>query len=178
MALGLAVSLPTLAMADDDAPKPAPRTAITIGGASVVLVSAGNKFYAFVDRIEDNAPVEDAEISVDTSDGTSITMHRAPITMNRATAGLFVGELNRKGHSQDAFMVSLKSSAGSGDAPAEITYNDVPDATILTPPMSLGAKIAMVLVSASIGAIFTMMVMLWQRGARRRTASPGTVRTV
>lgn len=162
---------------DDEPPKPAPRTAIVIGGASVVLVSANNKLYAFVDRVEDNAPVTDAELSIDTSEGASITMNKVPITMNKATAGMFIGELNRKGHSQDAFMVSLQSAAGSGDAPAEITYTDVPDAVTMPAPPGIVAKLAMVLVSGSIGALGAVLFMLWRRGGRRRT-SVGAVRTV
>jgi hypothetical protein len=165
------------ARADDDGPpKPAPRTAIVIGGATVVLVSADNKLYAFVDRVEDNAPVTDAELSIDTSEGASITMNKVPITMNKATAGMFIGELNRKGHAQDAFMVSLQSAAGTGDAPAEIAYNDVPDAVTAPAPPGIGEKIAMVLVSGSIGTLGAVLFVLW-RGGRRRT-SVGAVRTV
>lgn len=166
----LVVAAPSPARADDDAPRPAPRTAITIGGASVVLVAANDKLYAFVDRIEDNAPVEDAQLSIDTAEGGSIEMHRAPITLNRATAGLFVGPLNRKGHMQDAFMVSLQSSAGSGDEPAEIIYNDAPDAAAAAAAVSPASKIAVAVVSGGIGVIATVLVMLWLRGARRRVS--------
>jgi hypothetical protein len=125
LACGLICIAPLSASADDDAPRPTPRTAITIGGASVVLVATKDKIYAFVDRIEDNAPIEDAQLELDTAEGTSINMHRAPITMNKATAGLFVGPFNRAGHRQDAFMVTLRSSPGDGQEPAEITYTDI-----------------------------------------------------
>jgi len=184
MALCLVFCAHTAARADDDDAKPAPRTAITIGGASVVLVSSGDKLYAFIDRLEDNTPVEDAEISIDTSEGASITMHKAPVTMNRATAGMFVGTLDRKGHSQDAFMVSLKSSAGTGDAPAEITYDDIPDSAAAPAAATISSKVAVALVSGGIGAIASVIFMLWwrrgeRRGARRGTSvGSGTVRTV
>ena len=172
----VALGTPSMARADDDAPKPAPRTAVTIGGASVVLVATNDKLYAFVDRIEDNAPVEGAELSIDTAEGGSIEMHRAPLTLNKATEGLFVGPLERKGHMQDAFMVSLRSSAGSGDVPAEIIYNDVPDSAAVNATVSPAPKIAVAVVSGSIGAVATVLCMLWLRGSRKRatTAPVGT----
>jgi hypothetical protein len=175
---GLICIAPSSASADDDAPRPAPRTAITIGGASVVLVAAKDKIYAFVDRIEDNAPIADAQLELDTAEGTSINMHRAPITMNKATAGLFVGPFNRAGHQQDAFMVTLRSSAGDGQEPAEITYTDIPDRNAVPAPQNVEAKLAMVAVSGSIGAVAAVMLMLWLRGGRRRMAarSVGTAR--
>jgi len=163
------------ASADDDAPRPTPRTAITIGGASVVLVATSDKIYAFVDRIEDNAPLEDAQLELDTAEGTSINIHRAPITMNKATAGLFVGPFNRAGRQQDAFMVTLHSSAGDGQEPAEITYTDIPGRNAMPAPQSVEAKLAMVAVSGSIGAVAAVMLMLWLRGGRRRMAARSVV---
>lgn len=168
---GLGAVTPSIARSDDDAPGPAPRTAITIGGASVVLIAANDKLYAFVDRIEDNAPVEDAELSIDDAEGGSVEMHRAPITMNKATSGLFVGPLHRKGHMQDAFMVSLHSSAGSGEGPAEIIYTDIPDSAASNAMVGPAAKIAVAVVSAGIGAIATVLVMLWLRSGRKRATA-------
>jgi len=160
-----------MARADDDAPRPTPRTAVTIGGASVVLVAAKDRLYAFVDRLEDNAPVEDAELEVDTADGTSIEMHRAPITMTRATAGLFVGPLNRVGRQQDAFMVTLNSSVGSGQEPAEIIYTDVLPIAGAQALANTRANMAIAVVSGSIGAIATVLFMLWLRSGRKRVAA-------
>lgn len=171
LACGLICIAPLSASADDDAPRPTPRTAITIGGASVVLVATKDKIYAFVDRIEDNAPIEDAQLELDTAEGTSINMHRAPITMNKATAGLFVGPFNRAGRQQDAFMVTLHSSAGDGQEPAEITYTDIPDRNAMPAPQSVEAKLAMVAVSGGIGVVSAIMFMLWLRGGRRRVAA-------
>ncbi len=157
-----------MARADDDAPRPTPRTAVTIGGASVVLVAAKDRLYAFVDRLEDNAPVEDAQLEVDTADGTSIEMHRAPITLTRATAGLFVGPLNRVGRQQDAFMVTLNSSVGSGQEPAEIIYTDVIPTAGALAIVNRRANMAIAAVSGSIGVIGTVMFMLWLRSGRKR----------
>jgi hypothetical protein len=167
----LVLGMPSMARADDDAPLPAPRTAITIGGASVVLIATTDKLYAFVDRIEDNTPVEDSEVEIDTSDGDSITMNKAPISMNKATAGMFVGPISRKGHMQDAFMVTLHSSVGDGQEPAEITYTDAIPSPSIMAVQSKGAQLAVALVSGGIGAIATVMIMLWLRGGRKRPAA-------
>ena len=99
-----------IAHADSDTAKPAPRTVIQIGDASVVLIAANDHLYAFVDRIEDNAPLPDAELSIDSADGTSLKI-------SRTTEGLFVAPFNRAGHMHDAFMVSLRSPEATGDAP-------------------------------------------------------------
>jgi hypothetical protein len=167
LACGL-VGAPSIARADDDDVRPMPRTAVTIGGASVVLVATTKELYAFVDQIETNAPVADAELSVDSADGTSIELRKAPLTMRKTTAGMFVGPLNRVGQAQGAFMVSLQSSAGSGDAPAEITYTDVIPPPVFGTVVSLGIKLAIAGVSAGIGAIVAMLAMLWLRGLQKR----------
>src|SRR4051812_36875936 len=99
---------PTGARADEEAQKPAPRTVLQIGGASVVLIAIGDQLYAFVDRIDDNAPLPGAELDIDSADGTSLDV-------KRASEGLFIAPFNRAGHMHDAFMVSLRSPEISGD---------------------------------------------------------------
>ena len=171
LAFCLTAMAPPARADNDEPPRPTPRTSITIGGASVVLVAAKDKLYAFVDRLDNNAPVEDANLEIDTADGASIDLQRAPITMNKATAGLFVGAFDRAGHAQDAFMVTLHSSVGDGQEPAEITYTDVPN--LIAPPSQqpLASRLAIVVVSGSIGAVAAVMVMLWLRSGRRRVAA-------
>jgi len=172
LAFCLLAVAPTPARAENDGPlQPTPRTAITIGGASVVLVATENKLYAFVDRLDDNAPVEDADLTIDTADGSAIELRRAPVTMNKATAGLFVGDFSRAGRTQDAFMVTLHSSVADGHAPAEITYTDATSATSPLPQQTLGSRLAIVVVSAGIGAVGAVMVMFWLRSGRRRVAA-------
>jgi hypothetical protein len=166
LACALVGIAPRHARADDaDAVKPAPRTAITIGGASVVLVAANGNLYAFVDRIDDNAPVDDAELAVESADGETIKP-------TRAMDGLFVAPFDRTGHMHDAFMVTLRSAAASGDAPAEIAYDDLPDASPTQDPARFGPKLAIALVSAGIGAIASALVMLRLRGRRRVDVRP------
>ncbi len=165
----LVLLAPSIARADDEAPKPAPRTAIQIGGVSVVLIAANDHLYAFVDRVEDNAPVKDAELGVDSADGTSLEM-------SRASDGLFVAPFNRAGHMHDAFMVSLRSPDATGDVQAEIAYDDLPDNSGSDAKPNIASKVSIALVSGGIGAIASALFMLWRRGGRKRTAA-GSVGT-
>jgi hypothetical protein len=164
VAVGLVGLSPMTARADDnEAPKPAPRTAIEIGGASVVLVAANGHLYAFVDRIEDNAPVAASELSVADADGTAIDMRPAD-------TGLFAAPFDRTGHMRDAFMVSLRSSVASGEAQAEIAYDDVPDAPSV-PATPYATKLTIALVSGGIGAVGAVLFMLRVQGGRKRAAA-------
>jgi hypothetical protein len=161
-----ALLLPGVARADDEAPKPAPRTTLQIGGASIVLIAANDHLYAFVDRVEDNAPVRDAELSIDSADGTALAV-------TRASEGLFAAPFNRAGHMHDAFMVSLRSPDATGDAPAEIAYDDLPEATASDVRPTIASKLSIALVSGGIGAIGAALFMLWLRGGRKQaTARP------
>jgi hypothetical protein len=166
LACALAGITPRHARADDaEAVKPAPRTAIAIGGASVVLVAANGNLYAFVDRIADNAPVPDAELAINAAGGGTIKP-------TRAMDGLFVAPFDRAGHMHDAFMVTLRSAVASGDAPAEIAYDDLPDAGPAEDAARFGPRLAIALASASIGAIASALVMLRLRVRRRIGARP------
>ena len=165
----LTLCLPGTARADDEAPKPAPRTAIQIGGASVVLIAANDHLYAFVDRVDDNAPVQNADLGIDSADGTSLQV-------GRVSEGLFVAPFNRAGHMHDAFMVSLRSPEATGDAPAEIAYDDLPDDSGGDTKVAFTSKLWIALVSGGIGAIASALFIFWLRGGRRRTTS-GSVGT-
>ncbi len=144
---------------NDPAP-PAPRTTLQIGDVSVVLISANNQLYAFLDRIEDNAPVSDAEMAVSLSDGSKLDM-------KRASNGLFVAPFDRSGHLRDAFMVSVRAPEGTGEDVAEIRYDDLKSTDSPPPPSQLGGKIYIALVSAAIGALLGTAG-LRLVGARRR----------
>ena len=164
----LSLLLPGMARADDDAPKPAPRTAIQIGDASIVLIAANDHLYAFVDRVADNAPVRNAELGIDLAGGASLEV-------SRASDGLFVAPFNRAGHMHDAFMVSLRSSDATGEAQAEIAYDDLPDDSVTDTKAAVVSKLQVALVSGGIGAIASALFMLWLRGRKRSaTASVGS----
>ncbi len=149
------------ARAGDDAVQPSPRTAVEIGAASVVLVAANDKIYAFVDRLEDNAPVADSALSVDLADGTRLKL-------TRVSDGLFVAPFSRNGRMQDAFLVSLVSQDGTGDATAEIAYGDVQAPEVPAFRLDLRTNGAIALVSGAIGAALSASVMLLTLGRRRR----------
>ncbi len=155
---------PTARAEDDDKSpaKPAPRASVRIGGVSVVLVSANDRLYAFVDRVEDNAPAADATLSVDLADGSSVTM-------TRLSDGFFAGPFNRAGHMQDALMVSVKSADGTGDAPTEIGYDDVAGVAAAPSTHDIKGKLAIALVAGAIGAVGALGAMKYVRGWRRRS---------
>ncbi|MEJ0019341.1 MAG: hypothetical protein WDN25_22875 [Acetobacteraceae bacterium] len=165
--LGLLCGLllaPVAVRADGEAPHAAPRTAVQIGDASVVLIAANDRLYAFVDRIEDNAPLADADLIVASADGT-------PLAMVRATDGLFAAPFPRGGRMRDAFVLSLRSPAATGDARAEIAYDDLAPPGPGTAHGASGSSLGIAIVSGSIGALGAVMAMLWLRGGRRRPAS-------
>ena len=163
----IGVSLQAARADGEDAAKPAPRTTVQIGEASIVLIAANDHLYAFVDRVDDNAPVADAVLSVASASG-------AAIELSRVGDGLFAAPFNRAGHLHDAFMVSLQSAVATGHAPAEIAYDDAPHA-VAAPSAWHGANLAIALVSGGIGAIGAALVVLrLQGGWRRATARPAS----
>jgi hypothetical protein len=171
LACGLFLYVPSIALADDDdARPPAPRTMIVIGGASVSLFTANNQLYAFVDRLNDNTPVNDATLSVEIRDGASLTPTSIPIAMKRSSEGGFVGPLKRAGRSYNTFMVSLQSSAGSGDAPAQIIYTDAFINPAAIPPSGTSAALPIAGVAGGIGAVLAAMLVLWWTSWRKRRA--------
>ncbi len=109
-----------------------PRTSVEIGGVSVVLVAAIGKLYAFVDRLDDNAPVVGARLAVSLANGVSLKL-------SRLADGLFVAPFNRIGHTLDFFLISLASPDGSGDMPAEIGYDDAPVPAVRFEPRNASA---------------------------------------
>lgn len=143
----------------DDNNAPAPRTAIEIGGASVVLISANDRLYAFIDRLEDNAPVEDGTLAVTTAEGNDIAMQKA-------SGGLFVGPLKRAGRLRDAFLVSLKSAEGTGEQQAEIVYDDVKSEPAAAAPADTRSKIWIAVVAGLIGLFAGGMAMRWLSARR------------
>jgi hypothetical protein len=154
------------ARADEDAARPSPRTAVEIGGASVVLVAANDRIYAFVDRLEDNAPETDAVLAVSLADGTSLKP-------KRVADGMYVAPFTHAGHMQDAFLVSLVSPDGAGDAAAEIAYGGEGTPEVPAPQVDLRGNAAIALVAGAIGAAMATSAMLLTRNRRRRAAQLG-----
>jgi hypothetical protein len=145
VALVLAALLAAPAGAGEAVIKPPPRTVVEIGGTSVVLVAANDKIYAFVDRLEDNAPVTNAALSVVLADGSRLEL-------SRVSGGQFVAPFRRSGHLQDGFVISLVSPDGTGDEAAVIVYEDPP--LLAAPAVHFDLRnSAIALVGGPIGAL-------------------------
>lgn len=145
---------------DTSGPKAAPRAVVTIGGVSVVLIAANDRLYAFLDRISDNAPAADARLTVSPAAAAAA----AKLDMRRATSGLFVAPFVRTGHLRDAFTVSVRSAAGTGQQTAELVYNDLPRAT---EKATSGLEAFIALVAGALGAAMALAI-VWFRQSRRR----------
>jgi hypothetical protein len=160
----LAVVPPGPVRADDggdaDGAKAAPRSVVKIGGLSVVLIAANDHLYAFIDRLSDNAPADDARLTVSPAAATAA----AKLDMKQATAGLFVAPFNRSGHLRDAFTVAVASESGTGQETAELVYDDVPK-PVERATSGLEAFIA--LVAGALGAAIALAI-VWFRQSRRR----------
>lgn len=151
------------ARAEQDVTRAAPRAAVEIGGASVVLVVANDQIYAFVDGVADNAPLSDAALGVDLADGSSLRLARV-------SPGLFVAPFSRTGHMQDAFMVSLASSDASGEGAVELLYDEAPAPEAPAVGFDMRVSGAIAVVAGAIGVALTGAVLLLSRTRRRRAA--------
>lgn len=149
------------------APPASPRAVVEIGGASVVLVAANDRLYAFVDRLDDNAPVGEAVLSVGLAEASGADL--AGLALRRVGDGLFVAPFSHAGRGRDAFNVSLASPAGSGDARAEIVYGI--EAAPAPPPASgeVRGKALVALAAGAAGAALASAALLLMR---RRRAHP------
>ncbi len=152
------------ACAEPDASKPLPRGSVLIGETSVVLIAANEKIFALVDRLEDNAPVAGAALSIDLANGSTLSL-------SRISDGLFVAPFNRTGRLEDAFMVSLASPDGTGEGAAEIQYEDMPVPETAAVPVDLRPTAAVALVIGAIVGLMAGAVMLFSRTRRRRAAA-------
>jgi hypothetical protein len=149
--------------AETDVSKPLPRGSVVIGDTSVVLIAANDKIYALVDRLEDNAPVADATLSVDLANGPGLNL-------SRISDGLFVAPFNRAGHLEDAFMISLASPDGTGEGAAELQYEDMPAPQTEAVPFDLRGTAAAGLLVGAVGALLAGSAMVLSRTRRRRAA--------
>lgn len=145
---------------DNDGPKAAPRSVVKIGGVSVVLIAANDRLYAFLDRLSDNAPASDARLTVT----PAASAPAAKLDMKRATVGLFVAPFDRTGHLRDAFTVSVRSAAGSGQETAELVYDDLPRPV---EKATSGLEVFIALVAGALGAAVALAI-VWFRQSRRR----------
>ena len=154
-----AATPPARATEADAGQESAPRTTMEIGGVTVVLIASEGKLYAFLDRLEDNAPVKDGQLIVTTADGKAIPF--AP-----ASIGLFVAPFDPGTRARDSFVVSVTSADGAGDVTAGITYHATANAEPPAAEGGIGDKILIALVAGGIGAVLGSMAVRRIRGKR------------
>jgi hypothetical protein len=151
LCLALAVAAPPTASASQAVgdTEAAPRTTMDIGGVSVVLIASEGKLFAFLDRLEDNAPVKNGQLTVTTADGKAIAF--AP-----AASGLFVAPFDPGTRARDSFVVSVTSADGAGDATAEIVYKAA-NAELPVAEGGMRDKILIALAACGIGIVLGSM---------------------
>jgi hypothetical protein len=150
LAGSLALAAPPARAAGDRSTGPAPRAAVEMAGLSVVLITANGKLHAFVDRQSDNAPAEDATLTVATAEGSAIRLRQT-------TAGLFVAPFDPGQRQRDTFLIGVTSALGTADAIAEITYR--PPGAAVTPPAdeTLRDRLLIAVLAGGIGLVLGSM---------------------
>ena len=148
----------------DDASLASPRAVVEIGGASVVLVFAHGRLNAFVDRLEDNAPIAEAKVTVQRGAG-------APLVLGKVATGLFVSPFDPANRASDELTVTLASSDGSGSASATLRYAAA-EPTTAAPSApgsaSLAEKLAIGLLAAAVAGLLVVLVVRRRRHPDRR----------
>ncbi len=141
----------------------APRTAVEIGGLSMVLIAANGKLHVFVDRLEDNAPAAQVRLAVTTAEGRAVGL-------TEASTGLFVGPFDTRERKRDSFLVSVAGPDGTGDAMTEIAYGAA-DKAMADAGDGLRDKVLIAIVAGLIGLVLGTMLVR-RRVVRRATALP------
>ena len=165
LAFGLLLGIaPARAGDDDDGNPVAPRVVVEIGGVTVVLIAADGKLHAFVDRVDNNAPADDATLTITTAEGT-------PVTLNQVSQGLFVGPFALNGRLRDTFVVSVNAAAGTGDAIAEIIYQPPSESAVAGDGGGFRDKVLIALAAGGIGILLGSMIVR-RRGQKRPALRP------
>jgi hypothetical protein len=163
--LGLAALLAGGGPARADGDGPAPRATVVIGGVSVVLIAANGKLLAFADRIADNAPASDAELTV-------TPVGRTPLPLVKAADGLLVAPFDPGSRGRESFSVALRSAEGTGQRAAELVYAAEPAAAAPPPRSRIATLLGVAMLSSALGAAVALLATLWYRMLRRRPAGP------
>ena len=141
----------------------APRANVVIGGVSVVLIAANGKLLAFVDRLADNAPAGDAELTITPIGGQ-------PLPLERAANGMMVAPFEPGNRARDSFAIAVRSADGTGQRAVELTYRAEPAAP---PPArsGLATLLGVAALSSALGAAVALLATLWYRLLRRPRAA-------
>jgi hypothetical protein len=164
LALSLVLTGPVRANDDDGAPV-APRAAVEIQGVGVVLIVTNGKLHAFVDRVADNVPLDNAGLIVALAEGR-------PLSLTRVSSGLFIAPYDPGGRRKDSFLVSVAGPDGAGDAMAEISFVPPKEMMGQTDGEDTAGRLLLVIASTALGLLVGALAMRWWPigRARARTA--------
>lgn len=171
LCLALPLLSPLPARAEEDGSSPparSPRVTVTIGKATVVLVAASDRLYAFLDRIDGNEPIQGASLTVQRAG------KRTPLPLTEQAPGLFLGPFKRSAQGQDAFALTLTSDVGTGERVATLVYDD--DRADRAAGSGGGRGLGIALLSALAGAVGGALALRWW--SRRARAAPTPSPTV
>jgi hypothetical protein len=153
---------------DDKTAAAAPRAAVEIEGFSVVLIAANNRLYAYIDRLDDNKPADDAQVAV-------LLAGQDPLSLTKAASGLYVAPFERGNLKRAGFAVSLEAGEAKGYATTEIVFSDGSPAAA---PADSGNRLlttGIALAAALIGAAATLLAVRIKLPApQREPAAPQT----
>lgn len=117
LALVGVLSAGSVSAASQKSEDPSPRVAVTIGGASAVVIAANGQLYAFLDRTADNAPVNGGSIRV--------TAAKTELALKEVSPGVYVSGSYVPLPGRNPLTIAVQSAAGSGQALAELVINQV-----------------------------------------------------
>ncbi|PWC45918.1 hypothetical protein [Azospirillum sp. TSO22-1] len=98
---------------------PLPRVALTLDNASVVVIAAHKKLYAFLDGLDDNAPVRGAAVQIATA--------RTTLPLQEISPGIYVSGPYLPPAVRTPLTVSVALDGKTARGAADLVLSEVPD---------------------------------------------------
>lgn len=133
---------------------PSPRVAVTIGGASAVLIAANGQLYAFLDRTADNGPVNGGSIRV--------TAAKKELAFKEVTAGVYVSGPYVPAPGSNPLTVAVQSVAGTGQMLADLVIAQA------APPPPAGSRLRALWFALGISTLAALGWIAWRDRRRLR----------
>ncbi len=133
-----------------------PRTTVSVGGVSVVLIAANKQLYAFLDQLSDNAPVPGGRVRVK---GPKLELTLVETAPGLYRAGPFLPAV---GHTP--LTVSVESALGSGQTAVELVVAPA------TPAVTVEGRLRPLWYAVGLAAMGGLGLLAWR--GRRRTVPP------
>lgn len=127
----------------DDAPSP--RIALVLGDASVVVIAARQKLYAFVDGSDDNAPVSGADVRIRTP--------RTELALNEVSPGIYMSGPYVPPSVRTPLTITVSRAGSTIHGMAELILPDVPEIPANGRSWSAG-WLLLVLLAAGLGLLW------------------------